>query len=324
MAVNVLIIRAKFDDATKATYQLGDGLSQYLQGKGLSVTDLADADATPAKVADWLDFTKSNVNKLVIAFDHGSTSGFYGEQNNSIAAVIDKSNVESLVKGLHVYTFACLTNASGGLGETAIQKGCYSWLGYTDVASVLYLTDGTPYQPFVDCIWSYIKSLADGKTIDDAEATLKQAYKDRFDLHPVFKSNYDILLLRKKQAGMTINSHNRIAAKSFIKDSKDISDFKSKDFKDIKDNKSEFKEIKDHKPEKNEMDYQKAFEGFQKQSDTGQITNQPDITQITDIHQRLAQMEATVGQLSTFITAAMRPDLSIGALQGESDAGRKE
>jgi hypothetical protein len=142
--------------------------------------------------------------------DHGGTRAFYGERDNRAEEVITNTNAEEMTKELHVYTLACLTNANGGVGQTAVEKCCYSWLGYTEVVYTMGNRDH-PYQPFKDCIWSYIEAMADGKTLEQCEAVLRKAYQDRKHLNPVFGYNLDRLLLRKKQKGMTINSHNRAA-----------------------------------------------------------------------------------------------------------------
>jgi len=204
--VDILIIRNNADEVTKWTNWLGDGLQQYLESKGFSVKDLSDADASPENVSAWLNLASQNVTKAVIAFDHGSNDIFWGEKNGALTPVIDKSNAANLAKELHIYTFACLTNAANGLGQFAIQNGCNSWLGYTEPAWIFL----SAYQPLKDCVWSYIKALAEGKTIEECEAALIQAYKDRINLHWVFKENLRMLLLRKSQNGMRINTHNRI------------------------------------------------------------------------------------------------------------------
>lgn len=48
--VDFLIIRNKFDTATVYTNWIGDGLAAYLQGKGHTVTDLSDTDASLQQV----------------------------------------------------------------------------------------------------------------------------------------------------------------------------------------------------------------------------------------------------------------------------------
>ncbi|MCD4843112.1 MAG: hypothetical protein K8R25_01360 [Methanosarcinales archaeon] len=204
LMVDILIIRNKCDTATEYTYKLGDGLKSYLESKGHTVTDLKDAQASPENVHYWLNYGSKRTLKVVIGFDHGSCSAFYGEKNNKTAAVITKTNAEELTKELHVYTLACLANGNNCVGQTAVEKGCYSWLGYTEV---VYVMD---FQPFRDCIRSYIEAMAEGKTMEQCEAALRKAYKDRQDLSWVFKYNLDRLLLRKRQNNMTINSHKRV------------------------------------------------------------------------------------------------------------------
>ncbi|OEU69813.1 MAG: hypothetical protein BA863_04215 [Desulfovibrio sp. S3730MH75] len=205
MAVDILIIRNKCDSATTWTNWIGEGLKAHLEGKGYSVTDLSDTQASPENVNYWLNYSSMRTKKLVIGLDHGSCSAFYGEKNNATKPVITKTNAEELTKELHVYTFACSTSGNNCIGQTTIEKSCNSWLGYTEPVYVI----ASKYMPLKECIWSYIDALAAGKTLEQAEAILRKAYKDRFSLHWIFKYNHDRLLLRKKKSGMTINSDNR-------------------------------------------------------------------------------------------------------------------
>lgn len=202
---DILFIRNKCDQATEYTHWIGNGLKAFIESKGHTVTELSDAQATPENVSYWLSYNNARVKKAIIAFDHGSNDAFYGEKNNQCTAVITKNNVEDLTKGLHVYTYACSTNVNNGLGQTAIAKGCRSWLGYTEPVYVL-----GNYQPLKDCIWSYIIAMVDGKTMEQCEAALRKAYSDRKNLHWVFNYNLQRLLLRKKQNNTNINQHYRV------------------------------------------------------------------------------------------------------------------
>ncbi len=201
---DILFIRNKCDTATTYTHWIGNGLKPYLESKGFSVVELSDAQATPENVHYWLNYASKRTLKAVIGFDHGSCDAFYGEKNNNCTKVISKVNVENLTKELHVYTYACSTNGNNCVGEVAVQKGCYSWLGYTVPVYVLAY-----HQSLKKCIWSYVEAMAAGKTIEQCEAALRKAYKDRISEHWVFKYNLDRLLLRKRYNNMTINSHNR-------------------------------------------------------------------------------------------------------------------
>jgi len=201
--VDFLIIRNKFDTATEYTNWIGDGMKQYLEGKGYSVTDLSDADASPEKVEEWLKYGNMKTIKAVIALDHGSPGVFWGEKNNAAAEVINLANAEELTEKLQVYTLACSTNADNGLGQKAVEKGCFSWLGYKEP---VYAAKS---QSFKDCIWSYMKTMAEGKTMEECEAALKKAYQDRTSESFIYQYNLDRMLLRKSQNNMTINSHNR-------------------------------------------------------------------------------------------------------------------
>jgi len=207
--VDILIIRNKLDvppdnGATVITNWVGDGLKAFLEGKGYSVTDLSDIQATPANVQNWLNYSDMRTKKLVIGLDHGSCDAFYGENDSkTIMPVIAKANCAALVKDLHVYLLACSTNGDGCVGPTAVQNGCLSWCAYTEPVYAM------KSQEFKDCIWSYIVALADGKTLEEALEVLKKAYQDRDSLSFVFGYNLARLKLIKVQSGMTINNRNR-------------------------------------------------------------------------------------------------------------------
>jgi hypothetical protein len=213
---DILVIRSNCDPATLGTFHISDGLKAYLQSKGHSVTELADVNATPANVQYWLTSASNRTTKLVLAFDHGSPTAFYGEVNNQVTPVITMANVKDLTQGLHVYTFACSTCANGGLGEKAISEGTLSWLGYTEPVYVFTDPNTALFKTLKEVIWSFITKLADGFTLETAEKALRDAYTTHKGDHPVFGYNLARLLLRKKSAGMTIHSHNRLGGKSLI------------------------------------------------------------------------------------------------------------
>jgi len=213
---DILIVRSNCDAATLGTYWMGDGLVAHLQAKGHTVKELADVAATPGNVQYWLTSASNRTTKLALLFDHGSKTGFYGEVNNQITAVITTTNVKDLTQNLHVYTFACSTCANGGLGEKAISEGTLSWLGYTEPVYVFTDPSSALFKSLKDVIWSFITKLADGFTLETAEKALRDAYSAHKGDHPVFQYNLDRLLLRKKSEGMTIHSHNRLGGKSLV------------------------------------------------------------------------------------------------------------
>jgi hypothetical protein len=132
--------------------------------------------------------------------------------------------------------------------------------------------------------------------------------------------------------------------KSEHKEQKDQKDHKP-EHKETKDQKPEQKELKDHKPEHKELKDQKpeqkeikeykieSKEGkseFEKGIPEGNIpksfeggpelpTQPPGTTLPGGLEERIAQLEAAVGQLTAFISGELRPDLSGGALSQEPD-----
>jgi len=201
MAVDILIIRNNCDPATAVSNWLGEGLKDHLVEKGYSVKDLNGPDASRQNVENWLNISDSKTKKLVIGFDHGNNDNFFGEFDGQVSPVIDQLNVARLGKRIHVYTFACSTNIDQGLGQSAINNKCYSWLGYTNVIW------GMQDETFKQCIWSYIDAFTDGKTLNEAERALRESYQRNINRHPTYRHNLDLLRLRtfENRANMTIN-----------------------------------------------------------------------------------------------------------------------
>jgi hypothetical protein len=114
------------------------------------------------------------------------------------------------------------------------------------------------------------------------------------------------------------------------KDGKDTPDNKGhKDHKDVKDNKEHKEskdglkpEVKDHKIELKEIEKIQFTENVDpkviSEGSPGFPTD-PGFPGAGGVEQRMAQLEAAVAGLSTFITADLRPDLSTGALTNECD-----
>jgi hypothetical protein len=102
--------------------------------------------------------------------------------------------------------------------------------------------------------------------------------------------------------------------------------------KDLKDRIKEWKEkdFKEHKPEKFEFERKDLVADFRWPRDPGDPLQPgplpPDLPGpsglgVSGLGERIAALEATVGQLAAFITAAERPDLTAGALTNEADTG---
>ena len=104
------------------------------------------------------------------------------------------------------------------------------------------------------------------------------------------------------------------------KDSKEGKDHKeSKDHKEQKEHTKH--EGKDHKFELKEIDHKLIFEQFDPKTlaEGGPPVFPGQPVEGGDMCQRMAQLEAAVAALSTFITADLRPDLGAGALTNEAD-----
>lgn len=168
-----LIIRNRVDWVTEFTNWMGEGLKETLEDMNWSVVDLSGREATPSNVYYWLKSGDRKISKLIIDFDHGYPDKLVGQVNKKEATIIDKLNAESLTSDLDVYTFACSTGVRDGLGEFAVNHGCRSWLGYTD----MIMWDPFIAEDFKKCVWSYILAMADGMPAVDCYKVLVDYYK---------------------------------------------------------------------------------------------------------------------------------------------------
>lgn len=152
-------------------------------------------------------------------------------------------------------------------------------------------------------------------------------------------------LIKDLKDGKVEIKEHKVETKELKAESKELKDAKneSKDTKDhkieLKEHKVEKSEVKEHKIEKSEVKEQKVekIEVKEHKVEKSEVDVGPkvigDNPKISDVppfnppinpvgqglEARVAQLEASIGQLTTFITGAMRPDLSTGALKQEPD-----
>jgi hypothetical protein len=164
-----------------------------------------------------------------------------------------------------------------------------------------------------------VKDLKDHKDLDN-----KEKEKPEIKEHKLEKSEI------KEKEKPEIKEHK--LEKSEIKEKPEIKEHKLEK-PEIKE--KEKPEIKEHKLEKSEIKEKEKIELSEHKNAKSEVDIGPKITDVPPklaeipptpinpggqgLEARLGQLEATVGQLATFITAAMRPDLSGGALRQEED-----
>jgi len=127
-----ILIRPRFDDPTKYTFDFAAEILAWCRQAGISVVELAETEAIRSRVEEEL--AKEGVD-LFIHYDHGNEDALIGQDKN---AVIDADNCQ-LLKGKEVYTLACLS--AKNLGARVWRIGGKYW-GYVDVVS--FTTDALP------------------------------------------------------------------------------------------------------------------------------------------------------------------------------------
>ena len=138
---------------------------------------------------------------------------------------------------------------------------------------------------------------------------VKSFIKDKLE-HKEFKEKIEVKEHKEFKDKIEVKEHKD---KLEIKEQKDrIKDWKEKEFKE-------------HKPEKFEVEGKPILDTKLLENPIDPIDPvrpgipAPGASATTDVGQRIAALEALVGQLAAFITSAERPDLSTGALSNEGD-----
>ena len=161
--MKAVLVRPKFDDASKISFDFAAEILQWCREAGISVVDLAEGEAIRARVEEEL----AKGIDLFIHYDHGNEDALIGQDEK---AVIDLTNCD-LLSQKEVYTLACLSAKNLGV-EVWRRDGKY-W-GYVEVVS--FTTDALPeFQEAFNCGFHY--RFIEGDTHQNA---LSRA-KDTFD-----------------------------------------------------------------------------------------------------------------------------------------------
>lgn len=119
----MMVIGPSYDFATQLTEKSAKEAINYAKEKKIDTIGLLGDNAAKQEFEEAID----ELNPRVISFyGHGNADRLIG-QNGEV--MIDKSNV-NLLKGRIVQVVACLSAKE--LGPRAIEKGCVSYLGFTD------------------------------------------------------------------------------------------------------------------------------------------------------------------------------------------------
>lgn len=161
--MNAVLCRPRFDDPTNHTFTFAEEILLWCQQAGISVVELAEAEAIRTNVVREL----SKGADLYIHYDHGNENALIGQDKK---AVIDLNNL-ALVAEREVYTLACLSAKK--LGQEVWRRGGAYW-GYTEVVS--FTTDALPeFQEAFNCGFHY--RFIEGDTRQNALARAKETFE---------------------------------------------------------------------------------------------------------------------------------------------------
>lgn len=123
--MKAILVRPRFDDATKHTYAFADEILAICRKAGIEVVELAEGEAVRKRVEQEL--AAGDVD-LYIQYDHGNEDALIGQDEK---ACIDGRNCK-LLANKDVYTLACLSAKS--LGVDIWNQGGKYW-GYVEIVS---------------------------------------------------------------------------------------------------------------------------------------------------------------------------------------------
>ncbi len=151
-------------------------LIRQAKDKGIDVIDVRGPEVNQKTVQGKLEAVKPG---LVLLNGHGDENTYCG---HDFQKVIDSDSVGTL-SGTITYVRAC--DCLEGLGEAAVEKGCKTFIGYTD-EFLIPITDefsATPLRdpaaiPVMEASNAIMKHLIDGKTPQVAVENSKKATKE--------------------------------------------------------------------------------------------------------------------------------------------------
>jgi hypothetical protein len=136
----------------------------YMRAHGLTVDDLAGADAVRSKVLDSLS---RNDPAFFTGVGHGNTTTFTGQNFNGIWWSCDCKELRDRV----VYLLSCYTGA--GLGPDMVSKGVRCYIGYKVTFTWIQERIQDPTvdrygKSFFEPVLEILNRLADGHTMGEA------------------------------------------------------------------------------------------------------------------------------------------------------------
>ncbi|GAI69839.1 unnamed protein product [marine sediment metagenome] len=137
--MKAILCRPRFDEASQHSFAFAGEILGWCRQAGISVIELAEADAVRTKVSREL----AKGVELFIFYDHGDEDALIGQDEKP---VIDLENA-GLLAGKEVFTLACLSAKE--LGPEVRSRGGTYW-GYTEVVG--YTTDAlAEFQEAFNC-----------------------------------------------------------------------------------------------------------------------------------------------------------------------------
>jgi hypothetical protein len=167
------------------SYQAAEQVKTKAIAEGWTVTDLQANNTNRANVEQTINSVNPD---FIIHYDHGSSYALYGQNNNTITAVLDAANV-SLFDGKAASTVSC--ESALGLGPLAIDSNAKAYLGYDELHWVhLWYVN-----KFIEASNAANYALLEGKTYQQAYDLAIQKYNEKYnELAPVDASAAGLML----------------------------------------------------------------------------------------------------------------------------------
>jgi len=192
--MKAVLCRPKFDDPTQHTFAFAEQILLWCQQAGISVIELAEAEAIRSRVEEEL---RKGID-LYIHYDHGNEGALIGQDKN---AVIDLKNCD-LLASRETYTLACLSAKNLGI---EVWRGGGKYWGYTEVVS--FTTDALPeFQEAFNCGFKF--RFLEGDTHQNALSRAKDTFtRLAYELVDAGKTFAALCLRSDRDALVYYNAH---------------------------------------------------------------------------------------------------------------------
>ncbi len=162
----MIVIRTNHDIPTSYLFAYSEELIKEAEAKGFKVAKIEGEEISEATLRSRI---KNRKPKFIFFNGHGSETSLFDDKGKEFINI----HSADVFKESVAYTIAC--NCLIKLGSAAIDKGCYSFIGYKKPFWIArdHKYESTPLKdniarPIIECSNIIVKSLIKGNTVEES------------------------------------------------------------------------------------------------------------------------------------------------------------